>query len=129
VPADVAGVEDDPADSWLVKEVRALDLEPPPRAVAMLPAQLDRPRSAALLEQLSVEDPGARASPSWARAQPRVPTSRSGSYPSTVWTAGLACRTAPSGSTTRITSAACCTRARNRSSLAWSPCSSPASRR
>src|SRR5262249_21663145 len=41
VPADVPGVEDDPADSGLVEEVGPLHLETPPRAIARLPAKLD----------------------------------------------------------------------------------------
>ena len=55
VPADVAGVQDDPAHPGLVEQVGPLHLEPSPRAVAVLPAQLDRPRPAPLLEQLGVE--------------------------------------------------------------------------
>ena len=55
VPADVPGVEDDPPHPRLVEQVGSLDLEPAPRAVAVLPAELDRPGHAALLEQLSVE--------------------------------------------------------------------------
>ena len=55
VPADVPGVEDDPTHSGLVEQVRPLHLEPSPRAVAVLPAKLDRARPP-LLEQLGVED-------------------------------------------------------------------------
>ena len=54
VPADVPGIEDDSAHSSLVEQVGPLHLDPSPRAVAVLPAKLDRPRSA-LLEQLGVE--------------------------------------------------------------------------
>ena len=55
VPADVPRVEDDPTDAGLVEQVGPLHLEPSPRAVAVLPAKLDRPRPP-LLEQLGVED-------------------------------------------------------------------------
>ena len=55
VPADVPGVEDDPANPALMEEVRPLDLQPAPRAVTVLPAELDRTGHAPLLEQLGVE--------------------------------------------------------------------------
>ena len=55
VPADVPGIEDDPAHPGLMEQVGPLHLEPAPRAVAVLPAKLDRPGHAALLEQLGVE--------------------------------------------------------------------------